>query len=351
MSERRNGCLLNLLRWFNFILILLTGICYAAPHFPPNTFWPFIFLGMGFPIVIFMNIGMLLLWLIKKRWYFVFPLICLIMSWGGINKFFGNPFRTDLKKESTIKILSYNARGGGINKKGEGKKFKAEILKANPDIICFQELNIDQKAFHSIREKYPYTAKRYAHSIISKYPIIAEKDLKLEKIRTSNGALYADININGKIIRVYNVHLHSNSISGDVEEMAENPALQDLKDKETWKKTRGILGSVRRAANIRSKQAAKVKKNMKTSPYPNVLCGDFNDPPQSYTYKTLSEGLKDTFVEKGRWFGFSYKGSIPFLKIDYMFVSPEIKVASSGFIDSNISDHKLLLSTLVLPLK
>ncbi len=350
-SKQSDGCIIRFLRWFNLVLIVLTGICYFAPYFPADTFWPFIFLGMGFPIIVFMNMAAFLFWAYLKKWYAILPLMCLIMCWSGVSKFLGSPFEQQEQPEGSIQILTYNSMGGGYFKKNGTQAFIDKIKSIDPDIICLQEIGITLKKYDRIRENYPYVFSRHSQSILSKYPIIHKKDLELEKIRTDNGAIYANIKINNSILRVYNLHLHSNKISGKVGEISKNTELEDLNNKETWNDATDILKLVKRSAAVRAEQAHRIKKDMDTSPYPILVCGDFNDPPQSYTYHTLSKGLKDTFVEKGKGFGFTYKGKIPFLKIDYILTSPSLKITSTQLDDSWISDHKLLHSSFVLPTK
>ena len=41
---------------------------------------------------------------------------------------------------------------------------------------------------------------------------------------------------------------------------------------------------------------------MNHSPYPIIVCGDFNDVPVSYAYETIGAGLQNAFVEKGSEF-------------------------------------------------
>lgn len=352
MSEKGDGCLVRLLRWANFLLIIFTGISFAAPYFSPTPFWPFIFLGMGFPILIMLNIFCVLFWLYIKKWYFIFSLMCLMMSWSGAGKFIGNPFKSIDEVEGTsIKVMTYNTQSGNIHMNKTYEEFIELISSSNPDIICFQEINIEYKTFKTVLEKYPHYCERPGQSILSKYPMEKFGDLKLEKIRTGNGTLWADINIEGEKIRVYNLHLHSNKITSEVNELSENIGLDELNDKENWTVTKGILSQVKHAAKIRAEQSITVKKSINASPYPVVICGDFNDPPQSYTYRKLSENLKDTFIEAGKGLGFTFNGNIPFLKIDYIFVSPEIHVSSTKNISSKLSDHKPVVSMLVLPIK
>lgn len=51
---------------------------------------------------------------------------------------------------------------------------------------------------------------------------------------------------------------------------------------------------------------------------PMFVIGDFNDPPVSYSYSTLSDGLKDAFVDAGTGMGKTYIGVMPNFRIDYI---------------------------------
>lgn len=352
MPDNKLGCIPSTIKWLNFLLIILTGVSFAAPYFSPTLFWPFIFLGMGFPILIILNMICVVFWLYLRKWYFVLSLMCLMMSWSGAGKFIGNPFKAIPEMGGKhIKVMTFNAQGGNIYQKQLYDEFAEVVLRSDPDVICFQEMSIRVKKFQPVRDRYPYVQKKQSQSILSKYPIEDSGDLELEKIRTSNGAIWADINVDGKKVRVYNVHLHSNRISLEVDELSENTELDELNDKEKWDATKGILSQVKHAAGVRASQSRKVKKSLNSSSYPVILCGDFNDPPQSYSYRILAENLIDTFEKAGRGFGFTYNGNIPFLKIDYILTSPEIGISTTKIIKSDVSDHKPVVSTLVLPTK
>ena len=68
-----------------------------------------------------------------------------------------------------------------------------------------------------------------------------------------------------------------------------------------------------------------IKEHMNKSPFPIIICGDFNDTPNSYAYKKISHGLKDSFLEQGIGIGSTFLGKIPFLRIDYILHSPRLK--------------------------
>jgi endonuclease/exonuclease/phosphatase family metal-dependent hydrolase len=78
-----------------------------------------------------------------------------------------------------------------------------------------------------------------------------------------------------------------------------------------------------------------------------VVCGDFNDTPNSYTYHQISKGLNDAFREAGSGIGTTYVGKIPFLRIDYILYSKErFDPLYFKVIRKNLSDHYPVVSTL-----
>ena len=133
-------------------------------------------------------------------------------------------------------------------------------------------------------------------------------------------------------IRVYNIHLASNWFSQTDYSFMQNPTL------ETEELKKNVLSIGERLKNSFAKRAEQVhaiKTHINKSPYPVILCGDFNDTPNSYAYQQLARGLKDAFVEKGLGIGRSYNGKFPSLRIDYILCSPELNIHSFETKDVN----------------
>jgi len=86
----------------------------------------------------------------------------------------------------------------------------------------------------------------------------------------------------------------------------------------------------------RAEESQVIKKHMQSSPYPIILCGDFNDTPLSYAYNTISKNLKDAFKESGKGIGQSFV-KIPTLRIDYI-------LHNECFNSYNYKRHKQKLS-------
>ena len=88
--------------------------------------------------------------------------------------------------------------------------------------------------------------------------------------------------------------------------------------------------------------------HMKDSPYPVLVCGDFNDVPWSYTYQQISNLATDAFVKSGKGFGntFLVNHKIPF-RIDYIFYDEKAFDTFDFTVRKvNYSDHFPILALL-----
>ena len=206
-----------------------------------------------------------------------------------------------------------------------------------PDIICVQEVNpIVEKALAAAFD-YPYFhhLDKRGTVIISRFPII-DKGL-VDFGPKVNSCLWADIKINEEVIRVYSAHFESNRLNeSSYDFLAKEGAYERI---EAIRGINDVLRKYPKYATARADQAVQVKKHIQSSPYPVVLCGDFNDPPRSYTYHTFKEELDDTFIQNGNGWGTTWIGGIPLLRIDYILCSPELTNTSFNCLKSNLSDH------------
>ncbi|MEL6945801.1 MAG: endonuclease/exonuclease/phosphatase family protein, partial [Bacteroidota bacterium] len=259
--------------------------------------------------------------------------------------------KEDVKTE-TIKVMTYNTHSGRnfLNPKTgkrDGRIFVEYINSKSADIICLQEF-YNNPHYRDIKgsdgQKFHFTESQQGPIVIaSRYPIVKEGGFGF--LNASNGTVFADIDIDGTIVRVYSIHLKSNEITTIAEEVV---ASRDLRERETWSKIKSMFKGYRRATKIRSTQASEIVDHIKESPYPVIICGDFNDVPQSYAYQLLSDEMIDHFQEKGFGVGSTFAGSIPFLRIDYILSSPKIKVIDTQIIKDEYSDHYPVISHIQL---
>jgi endonuclease/exonuclease/phosphatase family metal-dependent hydrolase len=103
--------------------------------------------------------------------------------------------------------------------------------------------------------------------------------------------------------------------------------------------SRSIIKRLKTAFVKRAHQADLIRKSIDQSPYPVVVCGDFNDTYASYARQTISGNLLDAFIESGNGFGKSYIGEFPSFRIDYLFHSKIFKSYHFQTIMNPLSDH------------
>ena len=90
---------------------------------------------------------------------------------------------------------------------------------------------------------------------------------------------------------------------------------------------------------VRARQADLVADLIRTSDYPCIVCGDFNDVPYSYVYKTMLGDLVDGFKECGEGIMYTYNGGRKKVRIDYIFHDPNLEGESYYTKEINYSDH------------
>jgi endonuclease/exonuclease/phosphatase family metal-dependent hydrolase len=112
--------------------------------------------------------------------------------------------------------------------------------------------------------------------------------------------------------------------------------------------SRKIFGKMRSAYIKRAEQVRSVRLEIDRSPYPVILCGDFNDTPASYVYHKIEQKLEDSFVEAGNGTGSSYAGILPAFRIDYIFHDTSFTAHNYKTLDANFSDHYPITTLLVL---
>ncbi|HEB61582.1 MAG TPA: hypothetical protein ENI82_00370 [Bacteroidetes bacterium] len=323
----------------NLIVVVFTILSYIAPYVNPAKLWFFSFFGLAFPVLLIANIFFIIYFLIYDVKKSLLSLLVIIGGYQFINEFvaFNRPEKTSIP--GTFSVMSYNVNQGFYLYKNKIKKkiLTGFLNEQNPDILLLQEKNsirIDQEL---------RGLKGYAHyhiignkgaAIFSKFPIIHKGEVNFNT--NTNSCLWADIIVNEDTVRVYSIHFESNQISQPTEDL-----MEDIEKDRTIqsKNIRTILSKYKTFVQLRAKQVTNVRKHLMGSPYKVIVGGDFNDPPMSYTYDQFANTLKDAFKEKGFGLGISYAGTIPLLRIDYLFVSRDIAVTEFETLRSKYSDH------------
>ena len=172
-------------------------------------------------------------------------------------------------------------------------------------------------------------------AIYSRYPII-----KAQRVDTMKNFVWADIALREDTIRVYNSHLHSTEIrKADVVYLEEH---QYLEDETPENEMKSMLSRLTENNIVRASQVDTLVQMVATSPYPVVVCGDFNDTPVSYTIRKMTHNLDDVFRKVGRGFSHTYRGFFNMLRIDYVMCSEEFEPIAYEVIDSWGVEEKIV---------
>jgi len=332
-------------------------LSYLAPYISPTILWQVAFFGLLHPVFLIFNILFLIYWLVRQKLRFIFNLVVLVLGIGSINKIFTFGSETSPNREGKLKIISYNAKVfGAYDDDYFFDEFLKKITEENPDVLCIQEyFRLDLKGPDPINEikkstglKYHYFRHtrikpregkpRYGGIIFSKNKIINYGEIDFAGAG-SNLCLFADIKFNNKIIRIYSIHLQSIKFAGTdyqlLNVLGENYDSAKLISKNMFTK-------LKTAFIKRGEQANLVKESIRSCGIPAILCGDFNDTPQSYAYHTISENMIDCFMESGNGLGGTFVGPLPSLRIDYILHDTSMVSYNYNAEKAFSSDHKMI---------
>ncbi len=354
-------------KWVSNALMLLLTIAFAVLLLisaKASVLSPEKVLLCAYPNYLFLPLALLNLlffiyWVTRPSFRALIPIVCLAICMNELATWF--PVHFGDKSEQVIgkqlKVLTYNTmRFSGRQKptKGTPNPVLAYLTASDADIICLQEATtsvnskyISEKDVLSAMKSYRYKVKYpYMGSsnlwIFSRYPIVSHGRISYKT--RANGSCYCDVNVDGTRLRIINNHLESNKLTISDKELYK--AVISQHDKESVSQAaRQINDKLGPAASLRAQQADAVAKFISESPYPVIVCGDCNDIPCSYTYRTLSKGLTDSWKAHRSGLGITFHEKFIRFRIDYMFHSPLLHSADSRIDKVKGSDHYPLWTT------
>ncbi len=294
------------------------------------------------PLLIIANLLLLIYWLIRKRWlYALIPLVtvaCCIPYIGTIFQF--GSLDKEADKQPGLKIATYNVAMFGRETSGfMALDILAEIRRQKVDVLCMQEYNEtsgDKRNSESYKEYFPYMqVGREDMVIFSRYPIKKSKTILFDD--TNNSAMWADIDVKGQEIRVFNVHLQTTGINRTLRQAAKMQ--MNNQEVQSGRLLDVIYGNYTLGLMFRVGQAVTVANEKRSSEKPCIVCGDFNDVPYSYVYNTMLGNMVDGFKECGSGFMYTMRDSKKPVRIDYIFHDESLKGLTYYKGELTNSDH------------
>lgn len=341
----------NAMQTVSLLVVLCTAGSYISPFVNPALFRWFSYFGTAYPWWLLLNVGLVVFWLTQLNRFVLYHIIMILLGEPYFETFLGLNRTSRIREQDQITIVTHNlgtmfSGKGGVTKQRaeELAEQYAQFLKEHgqPDIICTQET---QGVFYPILGKKLGYDQRFnlkkGTVILSRFPILAGGDIPFG--RTSNSTLWADIRLpSGEVVRVYNVHLQSNKVTTDATRIIDGEQDLDAIGR--------VMDKVGDATSTRTEQAQRLRDHLLSAKHPVIVCGDFNDTPNSYVYRVVSRGLSDSFKESGQGLGHTFAGAIPFLRIDYILMDPGFKATGCDVVrERRWSDHYPVFTQLVTP--
>ena len=219
-----------------------------------------------------------------------------------------------------LKVLFWNIWVDGFL-----EKWKDFLQAADADIIGLQEVKSDDRArdiigaltklgyehvFACTEQVWDGKTYRHGPAIFSKFPIVHSEKIQLEEGDDERAAAYAQIDINGTTLHVFSTHLiHTHQQSSKKQEEQTNKLISKLSS-----------GRV-------------------------IVMGDFNATPESTSIRTMNKVLIDTDPAAAPTWSMYPEGCGKCnpqevdTKLDYIFVSKDLKAHSFKVGQSDGSDH------------
>jgi len=214
------------------------------------------------------------------------------------------------------RILTYNVhRCVGVDRRLDVARVADVIAALEPDIVALQELDVGRARTDGVDQAHEIARQldmachfnaavrveeeQYGDAILTSYPERLVKAAPLPSLKPTlglepRGALWIAAEIDGVEVQVINTHL-------------------GLAPQEQQGQARALAGPEWLARE--------------DCQGPTILLGDFNATATSVVYRTLTARLGDARrLSPTRRSSSTFPSRLPFLRIDHLFVSPEIRV-------------------------
>lgn len=351
-ARQYDNFILNMLiiKWVikivNIMCALALAAAFISSRFSPEAL-PYVSVaGMFVPVLILVNVFFVVFWAVKMDLFFLYSLFALLAGLGQVNRFFAVGSWDKTMRDGDFRVMSYNVRSFNRDRWTDDSDAAGNISKLlkelSPDIVCFQEYAERMVDLSDWKYKYVVISAPDGNAIFSKYPIVNKSSRRFED---NSSSIYADIRMpSGRIVRVYCVHLNSLGIApGEVNDLPGKPS-DEIKSE-----VKGLIRRLDRGFRGQQKQIELLRADMDSSPYPNIVMGDFNNTPFSYTYRTVLGGdMTDAFSEAGFGFGRTFRMIRMYpLRIDFIMADENaFEVRDFSTIDEKSSDHNPVTAVL-----
>lgn len=351
---------------FLIICNIVAAVCFVlgsyVKFFDPDRWWFLGLLTLSLPYILITLLIFFFCWLFTKKVWMLISLLAIAFCWKAVLNIF--PLHLSEKfvqKKDTgnVRIMSWNVEHFDIlehKTRPEKKQQMMDLIKQyQPDVACFQEMvgGDDDKSINYLgdfKRILEFTGYYYSYEnsfdfdqdhhfgiiIFSKFPFINKQTVKSPPNDYNSIFQYVDVAANNDTLRIFNIHLQSLKFTESNLKYLDNPSTNT---DTVLSQSKSIISKLKMGFLKRSRQSERVREEIDKSPYPVLVCGDFNDVPNSWAYGKIGDGLQNAFVEKGIGFGRTFSGISPTLRIDNIFADKRFTIEQFTRINKNLVAH------------
>lgn len=345
----------------SFIIYGVTILSAFGGRFDTEFFSLPAMLTLGMPWFAIATLVITILWFCFKR---IIPgaigVLAILVSWGPISNVCPVGFsRNPTPGAKTFTVMTYNMihgwdQEGEVSDRNRTIDF---ILQSGADIVCLQEArimkpggdipNFTEEQYAELKKVYPYIVGSSTVDIklLSKYP--AEYEKRYNPYQKNKFWEYAvfKVNVDGRRLTFLVTHLTSFLLTSK-----ERDVITEINSVQMAKRSyRELKGDIRRKLSKgferRKADASRVREIIDSIDGPLIVCGDFNDVPESYAYRLIrGEDLHDAYVETGFGPLVTYNQHMFWFHLDQMLYRGDLKALNIRKERVKLSDHYPLIA-------
>jgi len=271
--------------------------------------------------------------------------------------------QTRAAASKTFRVMTYNIHHGeGLDGKVDLLRIAELIKREGADLVALQEVDkgVERTARRDLPEElaaltgmtcifsnnYHYQGGEYGNAVLTRFPVVrwTNRHYKMPRPGEQRGILQLVLNVHGREVVFMNTHIDYRPDDserwfnvGEIEEIVKadsgNPTGSPLTRPADTLSPSGGEGRGEGASRPTSRFGVRGRSI--------ILCGDFNDTPESRVCRRLNETFDDTWALIGQGDGFTIPVVNPRKRIDYIWISKDKSLVplKAWVPQSDASDH------------
>lgn len=350
--------LTTICRILSYVLYVLTLTAAYGGHINPHI-WatPSIF-TLALPYLAMLTMLAVVGWALSRKLISCgLGVAVLVICWAPIMQAvpFGSEKKPSAAPDDRFTLLTYNILGGfdkNDRNSTEGATVRY-IIESDADIVVAQEMGFlnseglpttPRSLIDSLQQKYPYRLGdgRRIFAILSKFPV----RYTAEQIDTGYSDCIYTLDVRGHRLTVVNTHLSSYRFSDSERGMLSSIHSVGSAKASISEFKGSVMSKMKQAFRERATESETLRRRLDQLTGPVIVCGDFNDVPASWAYRTIrGDDFRDAFAETNFGHKATYNANRMPFHIDHILYRGDLKALSVKRVKAGASDHYPLLAS------